>query len=254
MHYRRVYVDHNEESVGRAIRDSEIPRDQIFLVTKVHPKHLKSNSVYSACIESLKRLGTDYVDLYLIHWPGARGIPLDSSEHRSRRIEAWKAMQKLFREGKCKRIGVSNFMARHLLDIITPSEGFAPETPPFLNQIEIHPMLFWNAELQESISMCRQKGILVQAYCSLGQADPELIMCKEIQEIARKSGKTPAQILLRWAFQKNVITIPKTVSEQRLAENLDVFDFTLSNVEMDIVDSIGKHIQRRYCWDPTLVK
>jgi diketogulonate reductase-like aldo/keto reductase len=207
----------------------------------MHPKYLKSG-VYDSCIESLKKLGLDYLDLFLIHWPGAAKIPSSSPDNAVYRKNTWKEMERLVREGKCKHIGVSNYEIKHLRELLDYAV-----IPPYLNQFELHPYLY-NKELVE---FCKQHNIRVQAYSSLGQGDSRLLSHPTVTKIASKLQKTPAQILLRWATQKNILVIPKSITNGRIIENMDCINWEIPEFEMQQLDQFDASI--RFCWDPTIV-
>eukprot|EP00475_Leptophrys_vorax_P041743 TRINITY_DN78790_c0_g1_i1.p1 TRINITY_DN78790_c0_g1~~TRINITY_DN78790_c0_g1_i1.p1 ORF type:complete len:296 (-),score=79.27 TRINITY_DN78790_c0_g1_i1:42-929(-) len=239
-------VYRNEEMVGKAIRDSGIPRNEIFLTSKMHPKHLKSGNAYEACTKSLERLGVDYLDLYLVHWPGAAKVPAKSHKNVDYRAATWKQMQQLYKDQKCRFIGVSNYEIVHLEALFKSSPSLEPVVTPHVNQFELHPMLP-NTELVE---YCRGKGIVVQAYSSLGQGESALLTNSEVLEIASKIGKSPAQVLLKWALLKQYLVIPKTVSLSRMIENRELLDWELPEQDVLRLDNLKGH---RFCWDPTII-
>ena len=215
-------VYNNETGVGKAINNSGIPRDQIFLTTKVWNNDLRMERTREAFAESLDRLQTDYVDLYLIHWP------VKEFYHK-----AWHVLEELYAGGRIRAIGVSNFMVHHLKDLL----GIA-DVIPAINQIEFHPWLI-QPELQD---FCREHGIQTEAWSPLAQA--KLLSEPVITTIANKHDKTPAQIILRWDLQHQVVTIPKSITPERIAENAHIFDFELSQEDMRCIDSLdsGKRI------------
>jgi len=205
----------NERSVGEAIRESGIAREEIFLTTKLANFEQGYDSALSAFRESLERLGTGYIDLYLIHWPAT-----------DRWTDAWKAMLTLPKE-QCRAIGVSNFEISHLEEL----RAFSPIMPA-VNQVPFHPFQYQ----KELLDYCNGHGIRLEGYSPLTHgrnlADPKLAA------IAAKHGKTPAQILIRWALQHEVITIPKSAHPERVKENAEVFDFALDNEDMTAIDSV----------------
>lgn len=209
----------NEEGVGKGIRDSGISREDIFVTSKVWNDEQGYEETLEAFDNSLKRLGMDYLDLYLIHWPVARKFK-----------ETWKALEKLYKEGRVRAIGVSNFHVHHLQDLMKDAE-----IKPMVNQIEYHPHL-----TQEEVhAFCKKEGILLEAWSPLKRGilldEPVLI------EIGQKYSKTPAQIILRWDLQTEVITIPKSSNVERLKENADIFDFELTSEEMKQISSLNKN-------------
>ncbi|KAF9080127.1 hypothetical protein BGX23_002612 [Mortierella sp. AD031] len=222
----------NETSVGNAIRKSGIPREQIFVTTKLTEDDQGYESTLAACDVSLKKLGLDYIDLYLIH------SPLCGSELRQ---ASWKAMEKLLAEGKVKSIGVSNYGIHHLKELL---EDSGATVRPAVNQIEIHP---W-ATRTDIVSHCHAHNIAAEAYSPLVQGhklkDPTLA------KIASAHSKTPAQILIRWSLQKGNIVIPKSAKKHRIIENMSVFDFELSDEEVATLDSLNTNYVTE--WDPTV--
>ena len=221
----RVYG--NEQDVGLALRESGLPREEVFVTTKLWNSDHGYDSTIRACEESLRRLGLKYLDLYLVHWP-VSGV----------RNESWRAMEKLLRDGKCRAIGVSNYTIHHLNDLLASSN-----TIPAVNQVEFHPFLYQ----QKLLEYCQGHGIQLEAYSPLTRG--ERLNHQKVIEIAKEHGRTPAQILIRWAVQHSVVAIPKSVRNERILENSRVFDFTLSNNEMNALDSLNEDF--RTCWDPS---
>jgi diketogulonate reductase-like aldo/keto reductase len=220
----------NEASVGRAVRESGLPRKEVFVTTKLWNDRHGYDECLRACEESLKRLGLDYVDLYLIHWPSG-----------GRRKETWEAMIKLMEDGKCRSIGVSNFTIMHLEEILATSD-----VVPMVNQVEFTPFLYQ----RELLSYCRSHTIQVEAYSPLthGRSLGE----EPIASIARRYGKTTAQLLLRWDIQHGLVTIPKSTHRARIEENAQVFDFALSDEDMRRLDSLDRNM-RTTTWDPSTI-
>ncbi len=211
----------NEEGVGKAIRESGIPRDEVFVTTKLaNPVQRQGyEAALRAIDESLGRLGMDHVDLYLIHWPVKGKYP-----------DAWRAMEAIYESGKAKAVGVSNFMIHHLEDLRERS-GLVP----MVNQVEFHPRLVQPALLD----YCNKHGIQHEAWSPLMQGG-ELFGLPELQPIAERHGKTVAQVVLRWDLQKGTVTIPKSVHRERLAENGAIFDFQLSDEEVRAIDALDQ--------------
>ena len=220
----------NEEDVGRAVRDSGIPREQIFVVTKLWNSDQGYASAIRACDESLAKLKLDYIDLYLIHWP-----------EPGRRLDSWRALVELRRQGKCRSIGVSNYTIAHLKELLAHSD-----VAPCVNQVEFSPFLFQ----RELLEFCRAHGIQLVAYCPLTKGrklgDPV------VGGIARKHGKTAAQVLLRWAIQHQVVVIPKSGRPARIEENAGIFDFTIGAEDMARLDALDAGF--RTSWNPTSVR
>ncbi|HCR56025.1 TPA: hypothetical protein DIV49_03555, partial [Candidatus Saccharibacteria bacterium] len=213
-----VYM--NEEDVGRAIASCGVPREELFITTKLWNSEQGAEKVRPALLASLEKLGLDYVDLYLIHWP----MPA-----RDLYVETWKEMEKLRDEGLIKSIGVSNFQIEHLEKLASESN-----TVPAVNQIELHPG-FIQAELRE---YCAQHGIQVESWKPIGGADKTLHDNPVLQEIAKKYDKSAVQVAIRWHIQHGLVVIPKSVHEARIQENFDVFDFELSDDDITAIDAL----------------
>lgn len=215
----------NEEGVGRGIREgireAGISREDLFVTSKVWNTDQGYDSTLAAYDASLNRLGLDYLDLYLIHWPV-----------EGKYKETWKALETLYKEGRVKAIGVSNFHVHHLQDLLQEAE-----IKPMVNQIEYHPYLT-QKELQ---AYCIEQGIQLEAWSPLMAG--ELMEQPVLQELADKYNKTVAQIILRWDLQTGVVTIPKSTNEQRLAENADIFDFELSIEDMERIEALNRNVR-----------
>ncbi|WP_025116968.1 aldo/keto reductase [Lysinibacillus fusiformis] len=215
-------VYRNEESVGRGIRaaieEGMVTREELFITSKVWNDGLSYEETLAAYNSSLEKIGLDYLDLYLVHWPG-----IDTNY-----LDVYKALEKIYQDGRVRSIGVSNFHVHHL-------ENLLKETTvvPVINQIEFHPHLTQG----EVRAYCTDKGIQVEAWSPL--MNGALLEEALIQELASKYGKTPAQIVLRYDVQHNVVTIPKTMTATRMVENLDVFDFALTDGEMAQLDALN---------------
>ena len=208
----------NESGVGKAIRESGVPREDVFLTTKLWNDDQRGKRVLAAFEESLKRLDTEYVDLYLIHWP-VKGCYQ----------ETWHEMEKIYNSGRARAIGVSNFQVHHLEDILSDSQ-----VVPTVNQIEFHPFLI-QPELRE---FCQEHKIQVEAWSPLMQG--RIITEEAVRELAKQHHRTPAQITLRWDLQHDVVTIPKSTHANRIAENAQVFDFELSQEDMNVLDALDQ--------------
>lgn len=208
----------NEEQVGTAIKISGIPRQEIFLSTKLWTDDIRKKRVREAFFESLKRLDVEYVDMYLIHWPAA-GF-----------AEAWVEMEKLYQEGYIRAIGVSNCHRVHLEEIEKVSS-----VTPTVNQIESHPK-FNNQEL---IDYCKARGIQVEAWCPLGGTYGRVLEDSRIIELAQQCGRTPAQVILRWHMQRGIITFPKSSHIEKMQSNYDIFSFELTDNEMDVLNHLN---------------
>lgn len=216
----------NEEGVGQGIRESGISREELFITTKVWNSDQGFDSTLKAFEESRKRLGLEYIDLYLIHWPV-----------KGKYKETWKALEKLYKDGLVRAIGVSNFQIHHLEDVLADAE-----VKPMVNQVEFHPYL----TQKELLSFCKRNQIVLEAWSPLMQG--KCVDVPEIRSLAEKYGKTPAQIVLRWDLQHGVVTIPKSVHAERIKENADLFDFELTAEDMALLDGLNKN--HRYGPDP----
>ncbi|MFD4493445.1 aldo/keto reductase [Lysinibacillus fusiformis] len=215
-------VYRNEESVGRGIRaaieEGLVTREELYITSKVWNDGLSYEETLAAYDSSLEKIGLDYLDLYLVHWPG-----IDTNY-----VEVYKALEKIYQDGRVRSIGVSNFHVHHLEKLLKETKVI-----PVINQIEFHPHL-----TQEEVrAYCTDKDIQVEAWSPL--MNGALLEEALIQELASKYDKTPAQIVLRYDVQHNVVTIPKTMTATRMVENLDVFDFTLTDGEMAQLDALN---------------
>jgi methylglyoxal/glyoxal reductase len=216
----------NEEGVGKAIKESGVAREDLFITTKVWNSDQGYESTLQAFETSRKKLGLEYVDLYLVHWPV-----------QGKYKETWKAMEKLYKEGRVRAIGVSNFKIHHLKDLLADCE-----VKPMVNQVEFHPYL----TQKDLLAFCKEQQIQLEAWSPLMQG--EVVNVPEIKELAEKYGKTPAQIVLRWDLQHGVVTIPKSVKAHRIKENADLFDFELTAEDMAKLDGLNK--DHRFGPDP----
>lgn len=223
----RVYG--NEEGVGQAVIKSGIPRDEIFVTTKLWNDDQGYKKTHQSLKDSLKRLGLDYVDLYLIHWP----VP-----SKNKFVETWRAMEELYEDGLVRAIGVSNFKPEHLGVLLESAK-----VVPAVNQIELHPMM---TQL-ETRKYCAKKGIAVESWSPLMQAR-QLLEHDTITSIASSHHREPAQIILRWHIQSGLIAIPKSVTPERIESNINIFDFELSDDEIERIDSLDQ--DRRIGPDP----
>jgi diketogulonate reductase-like aldo/keto reductase len=220
----------NESDVGAAVRASGLPREEVFVTTKLwHTEHGLERS-QKAARASLERLGFDFVDLYLIHSPRANS-PQD-------RIASWRGLEKLQREGLCRAIGVSNFSVRHLEELRAHSD-----TIPAVNQVEFHPFVF-DPEL---VGYCERQGIRLEAWAPLTRG--RRFDDATVQAIAETHRRTPAQILLRWGIEHGFVEIPKSVHRERIEENARIFDFSLPPSEVGRLDALqgGGHVSQ---WNP----
>ncbi|MFE5430480.1 aldo/keto reductase [Peribacillus simplex] len=209
----------NEEGVGQAIRECGVPREELFITSKVWNTEQGYETTLQAFDDSLNRLGLEYLDLYLIHWPG-----------KDKYLETWRALEKLYKDGKVKSIGVSNFHVHHLENLLANSE-----VKPVVNQIELHPLLT-QAEIRD---YCAKHEIKVESWSPLGRGN--LLEEPTINHIAKKHGKSSAQVLIRWHLQHDLVVIPKSITPSRIEENAEVYDFSLSLNEMNQIDALNKN-------------
>jgi len=214
----------NEDMLGEGIRRSGIGRSDFFVTTKVHnAAQMTENGPFDAFEQSLEKLGMDYVDLYLMHWP----LP-------ERFMATWKSLERIYHSGRAKGIGVCNFKIHHLEELAK-----IWEIPPVVNQYEHHPYL-----TQRPIrEYCQENGILVTAYCPLGRGRLGLLDEAVIGKIASKHGKTPAQIILRWNLELGVSVIPKTITPSRMMENIDIFDFALDKGDIEAINALNTDVR-----------
>ena len=225
-HIDTAYIYGNESDVGKAVLESGISREEVFITTKLwNTDQVGYDYAIKACKQSLQRLGLTYIDLYLIHWP-VRGINNNS-------IKIWKALVHLLQEGKVRAIGVSNFSIDDLKQILNDSDIL-----PAVNQVEFHPFLYQ----KDLLSFCERNGIQLEAYSPLTRG--MRLNHPTIVNTAKKyDNKTPAQILIRWSLQHNLVVIPKSILEQRILENSQVFDFELRAEDMKFLDSLNENLQ-----------
>lgn len=222
-HIDTAMIYKNEEVVGKAIKDSGIAREEIFLTTKLWNDDQRSGKVTEAINASLKKLNTEYVDLYLVHWPVKETY-----------ISVWEKMEKVYQDGKTKAIGVSNYQPYHLDELLQKTE-----IVPSVNQIECYPYLSQEAV----ITYCKGKGIHPEAWGPLGAGKTDILTNPIMQGIAKNHNKSTAQVALRWNLQRGVIIIPKSVHENRLSENFSIADFSLTAEEMKQINRLDKNMR-----------
>ncbi len=223
-HIDTAAIYRNEESVGKAIKKSKVPREEIFITTKLanqdHSDPLKTFN------DSLKKLDLDYVDLYLVHWPVEQ------------RLNSWKVLEEIYKSGKAKSIGVSNFTIRHLKELLKVTKVI-----PVINQVEFSPYLYQ----KELLDFCNENKIQLEAYSPLTRGHK--LNDKKLIDIAKKYNKTSAQILIKWELQHNIVVIPKSTKKERIKENFDVFNFNIEKEDMNKLDNFNENF--RTCWDPS---
>ena len=216
----------NEKDVGRAVIDSGLAREEIFITTKLWDSGLGYDHALNSFDASLRKLDLEYVDLYQIHWP-----------EKGSRQEIWSALERIKTEGRCRSIGVRNFAPKHLKEVL-----ICADAPPAVNQIEMSPFL----QQQKISSFCRKENIHLTGYCPLARGnrfnDPIL------RRVSEETNKTAAQVMIRWALQSGHTVIPKSVRPQRIEENADVFDFKLGEKQMNMLDGLEEGL--RFCPDP----
>jgi diketogulonate reductase-like aldo/keto reductase len=226
-HFDTAAVYRNEADVGAAIRSNGLPPDAVWVTTKLANADQGTASARRAFESSLDRLGLDAVDLYLLHWP------------HERRLESWRVLEQLHGEGLARSIGVSNFLVRHLDELLAHAS-----VPPYVNQIELSPFLSRSRE--DTVRLCAEAGIAVEAYSPLTKGrrldDPTVAM------IAAEVERTPAQVLIRWSLQKGFVVLPRSSNPARIAENAAVFDFALDDAEMAALDALDEGLTTG--WDP----
>jgi diketogulonate reductase-like aldo/keto reductase len=217
----------NEREVGEAIRESGVPRSEIFVTTKLWNADQGYEKAFEAFEKSKAALGLDYIDLYIIHWP----------EPRTRQ-DSWRALEEIYAAGKCRAIGVSNYTIKHLKEMKTYAKVM-----PMVNQVEFHPFLYQ----KELLEYCASNNIALEAYSPLAHGERQ--KDKVITAIAQAHSKSNAQIMLRWSLQHGNIILPKSTNPERIGENLAVFDFELTGEEMARLDGLNEDF--RTCWDPS---
>lgn len=216
----------NEKQVGKAIRDSDIEREDIFVTTKLWNSDQGREKARKAFEKSFTKLDIGYIDLYLVHWP----IP-------GKRHESWETLMNLLETDNLKAIGVSNYTIDHLKELLDKSD-----IKPVVNQVEFHPFLYQ----EELLEFCKSENIQLEAYSPLARANR--FDNSVLKEVADNQEKTVPQVMIRWSIQKGIIPIPKSVHEKYIRENRNVFDFSLSEDQMDKIDNIGD--QKRFLTDP----
>ncbi len=238
-HIDTAMIYKNEEGVGRGIRESGIPREEIFVTTKLWNSDQGYENALRAIDVSLNKLELSYVDLYLVHWPTAGDA--SKGESINKREETWKAMEEIYKSGKAKAIGVSNYTIPHLEEM----KKYA-KIPAMVNQVEFHPYLYQ----EELLNYCKNNNIILEAHSPLVHG--EKLEEEVIKTIAKKYGKTGAQILLRWSLQHGAIPLPKSTHRERIIENIQVFDFDLSTEDMKKLNELNANLHLRS--DPTNLK
>lgn len=222
-HIDTAAIYRNEESVGKGILESGIDRKDLFITTKLWNEDMRAGRQIEAFEKSLKLLKTDYVDLYLIHWP-VEGFQ-----------KSWKAMEEIYASGRARAIGVSNFHEHHLKDLLSDAK-----VTPAVNQIESHPLL----TQKPLIDYCEKHGIVCEAWSPLGGTGGNLLENQQLKALAGKYGKTVAQVILRWNLQRGVVVIPKSVHKDRIISNTKIYDFELTQEDIEAIEALncGKRV------------
>ncbi|MEQ2280141.1 hypothetical protein AMECASPLE_016639 [Ameca splendens] len=236
-------VYRNEAELGKALRallpKYGLTREDVFITSKLGPKDQGEKAMEGA-LHSWSQLDLDYIDLYLIHWPGTQGLPVGDERNPGNRAQSWASLEELHGQGKLRNIGVSNYTPAHMRALMQSCK-----VPPAVLQVEFHPRLCQ----PELMSLCKQYGVCFQAYSSLGKG--ELLSDPVTLDVAKNCERTPAQVLLRWALQQGVPVLPKSSNPERIQRNAEVFDFTLSDTDMDRLSALD--CGQRFCWDPSEV-
>jgi len=237
----------NEAAIGaslsRLLPAHQLTRQDLFITSKLAPRSQGYDRCLAAVAKSLEALQTSYIDLYLIHWPGAQGLEPADSRHAALRAESWRALEHLLTKGTLRAIGVSNFTVSHLEQLLQSCS-----TPPHVNQVECHPF-YQQKDLRK---FCSKHKIHVQAYSSLGTtvAVSPLLTEPVVQQVAAEVGRTPAQVLLRWALQEQLSVIPKSTDPQHIRDNM-ALEFTLDDRQMALLSALER--STKFAWNPDCV-
>lgn len=210
----------NESPIGKAIGESGVPREELFVTTKLWGTDILNNGIEQAFEESMRKLDIGYIDLYLVHWPVIGEV-----------AAIWRMMEQIYDSGRVRAIGVSNHLTHHLEELLTVAEMV-----PAVNQVELHPFLV----MQHLQDYCSEKGIVVESWSPLGSSKIPLLKDPLLLEIAERKSKSPAQIILRWNLQKGLLPLPKSSDAERQRENIALFDFSLTGEEIALIDRLDK--------------
>ncbi|MCG7844582.1 MAG: aldo/keto reductase [Methanomassiliicoccales archaeon] len=220
----------NEEWVGKAVRDSGVPREDVFITSKVWNTEQGYNETMQAFERSIKKIGTDHLDLYLVHWPMT-----------DKRLDTYRALERLYRDGRIRAIGVSNFTIHHLQELYA-----ACQVMPAVNQVEMSPFLYQ----KELLEHCQTRDVLVTAFSPFARG--QILGDETLMEIGMRHGKSPAQVTIRWCLEKGMAVIPRSSNEDRIIQNAQVFDFSLDREDLDRLDLL--HNGLRTTTDPNSFK
>lgn len=239
-----VYRNHKDiaDSLNKHLSALNLERKDIFLTSKLAPKDHGAEGCKAGILKALQELNTDYLDLYLIHWPGVQKLDVDDPKNSILRLESWKVMEEFHKRGQLRSIGVSNYTVSHLEELLEHCD-----IVPHVNQVEIHPMY----PQEELVNFCTEHDIHVQAYSSLGQAglSSPLFSSKPVLEIAQRLNKSVAQILLRWGLQRGYTVLPKSTNPQHIEENLRL-EFSISDLDMEQLNNLHTDNKQKFAWDP----
>ena len=242
-----VYKNHRKiaATLKEVLPRLGLTRADLFLTSKLAPQDQGTERCRAAVRKILSDLGTDYLDLFLIHWPGVQKVDVQSPLNRKLRLESWRVLEEYYQQGKFRAIGVSNYTVSHLTELLD-----CCSVVPHVLQTELHP----HYQQQPLVQLCRDNNIHVQAYSSLGQQGAESPLWKSsvVSKIAETLNKSPAQILLKWALTHGYSIMPKSVHQERIKENFDL-NFTLSDQQMSMLNSLERDICEKYTWDPASV-
>jgi len=243
-----VYRNHQDIALAldSVLPQLDLDRSDVFITSKLDPRDHGQEKCGPAIEKIMTELKVQYLDLFLIHWPGVRSLDVKNSNNRRLRSESWKVLEDFYKRGKLRSIGVSNYTETHMKELIEECDVL-----PHVQQIELHP----HYQQTELVKYCQEMGIHVQAYSSLGQAGEysPLFQSDVVREIAKQHDKSPAQVLLRWGLQHGYSVLPKSTNPDHIRENIDL-DFYLTAEDMDALDGLDSEEEaRKYAWDPSCV-
>ena len=242
-----VYRNHNKiaTTLTAALPRLGLTRSDLFITSKLAPLDHGTEKCRAAIKKILSDLQTDYLDLFLIHWPGVQKLEVQDPLNRVLRTESWRVLEEYYKRGVLRSIGVSNYTEAHLTDLLEHCQ-----VVPHVLQTELHP----HYQQRSLVQLCKDNNIHVQAYSSLGQAGPDgpLFRSSVVNEVSQAVGKSPAQILLKWGLTKGYTIMPKSVHEERIKENIDM-NFTLDEKQISLLDGLEQEISEKYTWNPESV-